>query len=129
MKNQTKRSKSMKANTKSVVSSFELDCNLAEIEIKYKKKVKYKDMEKITTSGDAFNVLRKIWSDKLEHIEESYLLCLNRANKVLGYVKLSSGGICGTVVDIKVILQVAIKSNSSALILSHNHRMPLLLSV
>jgi len=48
-------------------------------------------------------------------------LLLNRSNHVLGYYEVSKGGISGTVVDIRLILQAALKSNSSAILLAHNH--------
>ena len=54
-------------------------------------------------------------------MEEFVILCLNRANKVLGYSKISQGGLSGTVADPKVIFQVALKSNASSIILCHNH--------
>lgn len=101
--------------------SFEMENHLAEIEVSYKKKVRCNDLPKIKCSKDAEKLLRSIWSKNLEYIEEAYLLCLNRANCVLGFMKLSSGGICGTVVDVKMILQVAIKTNSVGIIISHNH--------
>jgi DNA repair protein RadC len=46
---------------------------------------------------------------------------LNKANKVLGYSKISSGGISGTLVDPKLIFQTALKANASSIILAHNH--------
>ena len=57
----------------------------------------------------------------MEHVEYFYIICLNRANQVLGFHQVSKGGISGTVTDVRVIFQVAIKSSSSGLILAHNH--------
>jgi DNA repair protein RadC len=95
--------------------------NLREIEIHYSNKVKYSDMPKVTCSADAVAYLRNIWSPQIGRIEEFMLLCLNRANKVLGWSQISSGGLSGTVADPKVIFQVALKSNASSVILAHNH--------
>jgi DNA repair protein RadC len=95
---------------------------LAEIEVSYKSKIKSSQLKKITCSQDVYEVLKSIWSmDKIEYVEEFIILCLNRANKVLGWVKISQGGIAGTVCDPKVIFQAALKANASAIILSHNH--------
>ena len=63
----------------------------------------------------------RVWSDKLQHVEETYILLLNRANKALGYSKISLGGISGTVVDTKIVFQTALKANASSVILCHNH--------
>jgi len=46
---------------------------------------------------------------------------LNQANKVLGVTTISEGGISETTADIRIILQAAILSNASGIILSHNH--------
>ena len=48
-------------------------------------------------------------------------MLLTRSNKVLGIASISKGGISGTVTDVRIILQAAIKSNASGLIVCHNH--------
>ena len=96
-----------------------LNSNLAEIQITYHNKQKYSDMRKITCSSDAVEILRSVWSDQIQYREEFAVICLNRANKVLGYSFISSGGIAGTVVDAKVVFQMALKSNASSIILVH----------
>lgn len=95
--------------------------NLAEIEIHYRNKVRISDMEKVAGSRDVFDVLSRIWSPKIDHVEEFLILCLNRANRVLGWAKVSQGGLSGTVADPKVIFQIALKSNACSIIIAHNH--------
>jgi DNA repair protein RadC len=95
--------------------------NLAEIEIYYRNKVRVSDMEKVCGSKDTYEVLVRIWSPKLDHVEEFMILCLNRDNRVLGWAKVSQGGLSGTVADPKVIFQVALKSNACSIIIAHNH--------
>lgn len=46
---------------------------------------------------------------------------LNRANKVLGIHKLSTGGLTSTIADIRILLSVALKTMATAIIISHNH--------
>lgn len=94
---------------------------LSEISINYKPNIKLSELPKVFTSKDAEIQFRALWSDKLQHIEEMYMMLLNRANKVLGYSLISKGGISGTVVDLKIVFQIAIKSNASSIILAHNH--------
>lgn len=78
--------------------------------------------EKITCSRDTYDILKRIYSDdKIEYIEEFYVLLLNRANKVLGWMKVSLGGITGTVADPRIIFQAALLSNATSIIISHNH--------
>lgn len=57
----------------------------------------------------------------MEFKEEFYIILLNRANQVLGWYKVSEGGMSGTVVDPKLIFSIALKGLSSSLILAHNH--------
>jgi DNA repair protein RadC len=41
---------------------------------------------------------------------------MNRSNRVLGWVKLSQGGLLGTVVDIRHVISIALKANSSFIV-------------
>src|ERR1035437_4364265 len=95
--------------------------NVAEIKVSYKTTVKASERRKITTSKDAEAIFREIWSSGMEFKEEFYILLLNRANKVLGWYKVSEGGMSGTVVDPKLIFSTALKGLASSIILSHNH--------
>lgn len=94
---------------------------LSEISINYKPSTKVSELPKIISSKDAIKHFRDVWSDRMQYVEETYALLLNRANKALGFSKISIGGTAGTVVDIKVIFQTALKSNASSIILCHNH--------
>ena len=49
------------------------------------------------------------------------VLLLNNANKIIGYTTISEGGLTSTIVDVRVIMQTALVSNASAIILTHNH--------
>lgn len=95
--------------------------NLAEISIHYRNKTRVSEMPKVCSSKEVFELLQKIWSDKIEHVEQFIVLCLNRANRVLGWSLVSTGGIAGTIADPKIIFQIALKSNASSVILAHNH--------
>lgn len=46
---------------------------------------------------------------------------LSQSNKVLGIYEVSSGGISGTVVDIRVLLSAALKAAATGIIVFHNH--------
>lgn len=89
---------------------------IAEIKVTYQPKIEPSQRVKIDRSSDAEKVFRQIWEYPLEHKECFYVLFLNRSNKVLGYYLVSVGGLSGTVIDIKGILQIALKANSSAII-------------
>jgi len=96
--------------------------HIAEVELVYRSKVKPSQRPQVTTSGDIHKILRQVWNmDKMELVEQFKVLFLNRANRVLGVLDASSGGITGTVADPRIILAAAIKCNAVNIILSHNH--------
>ncbi len=94
--------------------------NLAEVRITYSCKIPACDRIKIRCSQDADKALRLIWPS-YEHREYFYIMLLNRSNQILGFSQISMGGISGTVTDVRIIFQTAIKANASSLILAHNH--------
>ena len=95
---------------------------VSEVILTYKTKVKPKDRAKITSSKDAYQLLFDSWNkNTIEYVEEFKLLLMNRSNAVLGILSVSKGGISGTVTDIRIIFQAAIKANASGIIVCHNH--------
>lgn len=74
---------------------------------------------RITHSRDAYQVIAALLAD-LQH-EEFWLLLLNKANEVFARERLSTGGMSGTVVDIKMVLKAAIDAKAAAFIAIHNH--------
>lgn len=75
--------------------------------------------QKITSSKDIFELFKPMLTD-LAH-EEFWVLLLNRANKVIKPLRISQGGVSGTVADSKIIFLSAIESLASSIILCHNH--------
>ena len=95
---------------------------IAEVKLVYRTKVKASERLQIKCSKDAFDIFMESWDlDSIEHIEEFKLMLLTRSNKVLGIASISKGGINGTVTDVRIILQYAIKANASGIIICHNH--------
>ena len=76
----------------------------------------------IRRSTDIVDVMRQIWDkDSLEIYESVIVVFLNRANKTIGWMKVSQGGLSGTVVDNRLILATALKGLAQGIILAHNH--------
>jgi DNA repair protein RadC len=93
-----------------------------EINVKFKNNVKRAELFKVTSSKDAADCFRTIFNaDTINWTEESIILCLNRANQVIGFHKTSSGGTSGTIMDAKVIFTIALKSMAQGIIIAHNH--------
>ncbi len=95
----------------SIISALELGRRRSTEEILKK--------DKITMSRDAYSILYPLMADKM--VEEFWILLLNQNNRVLSKHLISSGGVSGTVADIRVILKMAIEELASGIILSHNH--------
>ena len=93
---------------------------LAESENSYKPKYKASELPKVVISADAYGCLKDVFP-RLDYRKYFYIRCLNRNNKVLGYCQISAGGLCGTVADVRMIMQTALKSSACSLILSHCH--------
>lgn len=77
------------------------------------------DKPQVSCSRDAFDSIAPILVD-LQH-EEFWILNLNRANRVMGRSRISTGGMAGTVVDAKILFRKALHAEASAIILCHNH--------
>ncbi|MBV6443613.1 MAG: DNA repair protein RadC [Haliscomenobacteraceae bacterium CHB4] len=78
-----------------------------------------RERPRVTSSRDAFHAIAPLLADL--HHEEFWLLLLNRANEITARQRLSTGGLGGTVVDIKMVLKAAIEVNAAAFIAVHNH--------
>jgi DNA repair protein RadC len=77
------------------------------------------EKDQIRSSKDVFDLLSPLLSD-LSH-EEFWILFLNRSNKVINRMKLSQGGISGTVTDVRMVMKKAIEYLASGIIVCHNH--------
>jgi len=75
--------------------------------------------DKISRSSDAFEIFKALIGD-LPH-EEFWILLLNKANRIVKKVRISEGGISGTVVDPKKIFQICLAQHATSIILGHNH--------
>lgn len=73
----------------------------------------------IKNSRQAYNILAPAMRD-LPH-EMFKILLLDRASKVMSIETISSGGVAGTVVDVRMVFRPALDRLASAIILCHNH--------
>lgn len=78
-----------------------------------------RERPRVTHSRDAFQAIAPLLTD-LQH-EEFWLLLLNKANEIFARERLSSGGMSGTVVDLKMVLKAALQAKAAAFIAIHNH--------
>jgi len=93
---------------------------IAEVKLVYVTKVKPSERPSIKTSKEAQSILFQSWApDNIEHVETCKVLLLSRSNKVLGITTVTKGGVSGSLMDMKVIFQYALKANSCGVIIAH----------
>jgi DNA repair protein RadC len=94
--------------------------HVAEVSLIYVTKVKPSDRLAVKCSRDAQKIFFNSWNQStIEQKETFKMLLLNRANKVLGITTLSEGGLSGTLMDVRMIYQFAIKGNACGIIIAH----------
>ncbi|MBK7233817.1 MAG: JAB domain-containing protein [Saprospiraceae bacterium] len=94
---------------------------VAEVKVQYLPKPSILNQPKVHNSSDAEKILRFNWSSDIGLIEEFNVLFLNRANNVKGILRLSRGGLTGTVADPRILFAAALKGLASGIIAGHNH--------
>ena len=73
----------------------------------------------VLSSRDVYQCLHPLMCDL--PTEECWVLLLNQANKLIDKVKVSTGGLSATAVDVRCILREALMKRASAIALCHNH--------
>lgn len=76
---------------------------------------------KIVTSRNAADYCRQFFESDIDIYESMFLLLMNQANNTIGWVKISQGGVTGTVCDPMMIAKYAIEHLARNVILCHNH--------
>ncbi len=93
-----------------------------EITISYHGDVQPHLWHKITQSKDAANLLFEHWDKDTLAVKESFkILLLNNDNRVKGIYEISQGGMTSTLVDLRILFAVILKSLTLAIVLAHNH--------
>ncbi len=73
----------------------------------------------IKNSSEIANYLKVILKDYTHEVFG--VVFLNRANKIINFQIISTGGLTGTVADPRIILKKAIEVEATSMVLSHNH--------
>lgn len=93
-----------------------------EIKISYCERLGTIESESVQTSDLIAKLLFENWNKDTIGLHETFkVILLNNGNKVKGVYQASSGGITGTLVDLRILFAVILKSLSTAIILAHNH--------
>lgn len=86
---------------------------------KRRKSEEVTERKTISCSQNVYDLFHPILCDL--PTEEFWILLLNQAGKIIDKVKISSGGINETTVDVRTILREALLQRATQIILCHNH--------
>lgn len=102
--------------------AFEYMLKIPQLGIHYLSLPNLEDAVQVSSSKTAHEIFRAFMCDEaMYHHEIMAMLTLSSANKVLGYHHISTGGLSGTVADLRIIAQTALLTSAVSLILCHNH--------
>lgn len=88
-----------------------------EIAIRYSGSLKANLLPKITSSQSAADLAYSQWNKETIELHETFkIMLLNNANRVKGIYEASNGGITGTLVDVRILFAVLLKSLTTAVI-------------
>jgi len=91
-----------------------------EIKISYCDKLGTFDSASINDSGYAAKLMHETWNKDTLGLQETFkVLLLNNSHKIKGVFQVSTGGITGTLVDLRILFAVILKSLSTGIILAH----------
>lgn len=99
---------------------MDMDFKVAEVTLQYKPTCKKQG--KVISSDEAYNIFLPTFREgTMEYREYAKVLYLNQASEVIAYNTVSEGGLTETAVDVRIILQGALLTNATQIILAHNH--------
>ena len=99
---------------------MDMDFKVAEVTLQYKPTCKKQG--KVISSEEAYNILRPTFKEgTIEYREYAKVLYLNQASEIIACNTVSEGGLTETSVDVRLILQGALLTNATQIILAHNH--------
>lgn len=93
---------------------------MAALELGKRRKLQeVKERATVRSSKDIYELFHPLMCDL--PLEEFWVLLLNQANKVIEPVRISTGGIAGTFVDVRSILREALLQRATQMAVVHNH--------
>ena len=93
-----------------------------EVTLCYKEKGSVLQSKGITCATDGASIAFEHWNKNTIGFQEHFkVLLLNNSNKVKGIYEVSSGGLTGTLVDLRILFAVVLKALAPTILLVHNH--------
>lgn len=99
-----------------------MEYQVNEIQIGYREKLSTLQSNSITILNDVAQLLFKNWDADTIGLNECFKILLpNQSNKVKEIYPLSIGGITGTLVDMRILFAIVLKTLSVGIILVHDY--------
>ncbi len=93
-----------------------------EIKISYCEKLGIIESEPLNAPHMVAELLYQNWDKDTIGLHETFkVLLFNQGNRVKGVYQASTGGLTGTLVDLRLLFAVVLKSVSTAIVIAHNH--------
>lgn len=92
-----------------------------EMSLTYRNTQRPEERTAITASSDAYFFLKPYYGMDIELKEKSFAVYVNQSNQVIGVYKISEGGLCSTVIDIRLVLSIGLQTLATGIIIAHNH--------
>lgn len=101
--------------------TLQLFSSVGEIKMSY---IRHHELpsQKILSSRNLYEVATHLFDpETIEYRESFWMICLNQGNFVIATYHVGDGGITGTVADVRMIFQAALKSHAVSIAVFHNH--------
>lgn len=85
----------------------------------YYQKEKWQEVKRLNTVDEIGFYLTDMIGDK--PYESLYILCLDNANKILDFIEVERGSVSSSAINIRKVLETAIRHNAEKVVLAHNH--------
>lgn len=92
---------------------------LAALEVGRRRSVEMRNVQRIESYRDVVNVLYRHVADL--DVEQFWCIFLSNANRIIALQRISTGGLTGVAVDVRVVLRMALSYNATGIVLAHNH--------
>src|SRR5690606_4433583 len=87
---------------------------VTEVELIYRGKTRASDRPRVTSSREAYEILKGTWDqNRIELLEQFKILLLDRRNACIGLSEIATGGVAGCVAAPKISLATALKARAS----------------
>lgn len=105
-----------------LVKPDDMEHKVNEIQIRYKERRGTLKSLSLSSSREVAQLLYNDWDKGTIGLHETFkVLLLNQSNQIKGIHVLSVGGINATLVDVRILFAIVLKSLSVGIILVHNH--------